>query len=83
MKTKLFEMYHYTELIASVDKQIEKFEKENLCYSIKKVIYSGTIDIGQMNYISYFLIIYRFSIKKTIKNLPQIIGKYCAKSTNN
>ena len=83
MRTKLLEMYHYSELIAPVDKQIDKFEKENLCYTVEKVIYSGTIDIGQVNYISYFLIIYRFSIIKSIKNLPKIIGKYCRKKTKN
>jgi hypothetical protein len=79
MKTKLLEMYHYSELIAPIDEQINRFEKENLTYSVKKVIPIGKIDIGQANYISYFLIIYRFSIRKTIKNLPKILGIYCKK----
>ena len=79
MKTKLLEMYHYTELIAPIDEQIDRFEKENLTYSVKKVIALGTIDIGQVNYISYFLIIYRFSLRKTIKNLPKILGIYWKK----
>jgi|688.fasta_scaffold900521_2 hypothetical protein len=79
MKTKLLEMYHYTELIAPIDEQINRFEKENLTYSVKKVITLGTIDIGQVNYISYFLIIYRFSLRKTIKNLPKILGIYWKK----
>jgi hypothetical protein len=79
MKTKLLEMYHYSELIAPIDEQIDRFEKENLTYSVKKVISLGKIDIGQANYISYFLIIYRFSIRKTIKNLPKILGIYWKK----
>jgi len=79
MKTKLLEMYHYSELIAPIDEQINRFEKENLTYSVKKVIPLGKIDIGQVNYISYFLIIYRFSIRKTIKNLPKILGIYWKK----
>lgn len=80
MRTKLLEMYHYSELIAPVDKQIDKFENENLCYKVQDVIYSGTIDIGQVNYISYFLIIYRFSLSKTVKNLPKILRLYFKKS---
>ena len=80
MKTKLLEMYHYTELIAPVDEQINRFEEQNLTYSVIKVIPIGIIDIGQVNYISYFLIVYRFSLIKTIKNLPKIIGLYLKKN---
>ncbi len=74
MKPLFVQTYHFSETIGRIDERIDQFESKNNTRKVVKVQYLGTINIGDNQYISSFLIWNRFSLIKSIKNLHKILG---------
>jgi hypothetical protein len=74
MKPIFVQTFHFSETIGRIDERISQFEDKNLTKKVVKVQYLGTINIGDNQFISSFLIWSRFSLIKSIKNLHKILG---------
>jgi hypothetical protein len=75
---KLLESYHFSELIRPIDIQIELFEAENSC-KVYKIDFLGNIPIGGNEYISYYLIWYRYSLWKKLHKKLSLFWSYISK----
>jgi hypothetical protein len=74
MKPFFVQTFHFSETIGRIDERISQFEDKNYTKKIVKVQYLGTVNIGDNQFISSFLIWSRFSLIKSIKNLHKILG---------
>jgi len=79
---KMLEMYHFSELIRPIDKQINSFEAEN-DVKIYRLDHLTTVSIGNNEYISYYLISYRVSYRKKLSKKINIFLAYLCKVFKN